>query len=323
MPTTYLEAIREGLWEEMERDANVFLIGEDIATYGGAFKVTAGFVEKFGEMRVVDTPISESAIVGASIGASLMGLRAVAEMQFSDFITCGFDQIVNFAAKCRYRWNAPVPMVVRAPSGGGIHGGPFQSQNPEMWFVRTPGLKVVAPATAYDAKGLIKSAIRDNDPVLFFEHKGLYRRIKEDLPPEPYTVPIGKAKIAREGRDLSIITYGAMVWVALEAAGKLAEEAIEVEVVDLRTLLPLDRKTVCESAKKTSKVLLLHEDTRTGGMAGELAATLTETVWDDLDGPIVRVTAPDTPVPFSPPLEEAFLPNAEKVIEKARWLFRY
>ena len=323
MATTYLEAIREGLWEEMERDANVFLIGEDIATYGGAFKVTAGFVEKFGEMRVVDTPISESAIVGASIGASLMGLRAVAEMQFSDFITCGFDQIVNFAAKCRYRWNAPVPMVIRAPSGGGIHGGPFHSQNPEMWFVRTPGLKVVAPATAYDAKGLIKSAIRDNDPVLFFEHKGLYRRIKEDLPPEPYTVPIGKARIAREGRDLSIITYGAMVWVALEAAGKLAEEAIEVEVVDLRTLLPLDRKTVCESAKKTSKVLLLHEDTRTGGMAGELAATLTETVWDDLDGPIVRVTAPDTPVPFSPPLEEAFLPNADKVIEKARWLFRY
>ena len=323
MATTYLEAIREGLWEEMERDANVFLIGEDIATYGGAFKVTAGFVEKFGEMRVVDTPISESAIVGASIGASLMGLRAVAEMQFSDFITCGFDQIVNFAAKCRYRWNAPVPMVVRAPSGGGIHGGPFHSQNPEMWFVRTPGLKVVTPATAYDAKGLIKSAIRDNDPVLFFEHKGLYRRIKEDLPPEPYTVPIGKARIAREGRDLSIITYGAMVWVALEAAGKLAEEAIEVEVVDLRTLLPLDRETVCESAKKTSKVLLLHEDTRTGGMAGELAATLTETVWDDLDGPIVRVTAPDTPVPFSPPLEEAFLPNAEKVIEKARWLFRY
>lgn len=323
MVTTYLEAIREGLWEEMERDANVFLIGEDIATYGGAFKVTAGFVEKFGEMRVVDTPISESAIVGASIGASLMGLRAVAEMQFSDFITCGFDQIVNFAAKCRYRWNAPVPMVVRAPSGGGIHGGPFHSQNPEMWFVRTPGLKVVTPATAYDAKGLIKSAIRDNDPVLFFEHKGLYRRIKEDLPPEPYTVPIGKARIAREGRDLSIITYGAMVWVALEAAGKLAEEGIEVEVVDLRTLLPLDRKTVCESAKKTSKVLLLHEDTRTGGMAGELAATLTETVWDDLDGPIVRVTAPDTPVPFSPPLEEAFLPNAEKVIEKARWLFRY
>ena len=323
MPTTYLEAIREGLWEEMERDPNVFLIGEDIGAYGGAFKVTAGFLDKFGEKRVVDTPISESAIVGASIGAGLMGLRPVAEMQFSDFITCGFDQIVNFAAKCRYRWNAPVPIVVRAPSGGGIHGGPYHSQNPEMWFVRTPGLKVIAPSTAYDAKGLIKSAIRDNDPVLFFEHKALYRRIKDELPAEEYTVPIGKAKIARVGRDLSIITYGAMVWVALEVAEKLADEGIQIEVVDLRTLLPLDRETVCESAKKTSKVLLLHEDTRTGGMAGELAATLSESVWDYLDGPIVRVTAPDTPVPFSPPLEEAFLPNAEKVIEKARWLYRY
>jgi 2-oxoisovalerate dehydrogenase E1 component beta subunit len=323
MSTTYLQAIREGLWEEMERDSNVFLLGEDIGHYGGAFKVTAGFLEKFGEKRVVDTPISESAIVGASIGASLMGLRAVCEMQFSDFITCGFDQIVNFAAKCRYRWNASVPMVIRAPSGGGIHGGPFHSQNPEMWFVRTPGLKVVAPATAYDAKGLIKSAIRDNDPVLFFEHKGLYRRIKEELPSGDYTVPIGRAKIARRGHHLSIITYGAMVWVALEAAERLAEEGIDIEVVDLRTLLPLDRATVCESAKRTSKVLLLHEDTRTGGMAGELAATLTETVWEYLDGPIVRVTAPDTPVPFSAPLEEAFLPNAEKVIEKARWLYRY
>jgi len=323
MPTTYLEAIREGLWEEMERDPNVFLIGEDIGVYGGAFKVTAGFLEKFGERRVVDTPISESAIVGASIGAGLMGLRPVAEMQFSDFITCGFDQIVNFAAKCRYRWNAAVPMVVRAPSGGGIHGGPFHSQNPEMWFVRTPGLKVVAPATAYDAKGLIKSAIRDNDPVLFFEHKGLYRRIKDDLPEHEYTVPLGKAKIVRQGSDLSIITYGAMVWVALDAAQQLAAEGVDCEVLDLRTLAPLDRDAVCETARKTSKVLLLHEDTQTGGLAGELAATLTERVWDYLDGPIVRVTAPDTPVPFSPPLEEAFLPNAEKVVAKARWLHRY
>jgi pyruvate/2-oxoglutarate/acetoin dehydrogenase E1 component len=321
--TTYLEAIREGLWEEMERDPNVFLIGEDIGVYGGAFKVTAGFLEKFGEKRVVDTPISESAIVGASIGAALMGLRAVAEMQFSDFISCGFDQIVNFAAKCRYRWGAPVPMVIRAPSGGGIHGGPFHSQNPEMWFVHTPGLKVVAPATAYDAKGLIKSAIRASDPVLFFEHKGLYRRIREDLPSSEYTVPLGKARIARAGRDLSIITYGAMVWTALEAAETLAGEGIEVEVLDLRTLAPLDRDAVCDTARKTSKVLLLHEDTQTGGLAGELAATLTERVWDHLDGPIVRVTAPDTPVPFSPPLEEAFLPNAQKVIEKARWLYRY
>jgi 2-oxoisovalerate dehydrogenase E1 component beta subunit len=323
MSTTYLEAIREGLWEEMERDPNVFCIGEDIGEYGGAFKVTAGLLERFGARRVVDTPISEAAIVGASIGAGLMGLRPVAEMQFADFISCGFDQIVNFAAKCRYRWNAGVPIVIRSPSGGGIHGGPFHSQNPEMWFVRTPGLKVVCPATAYDAKGLIKSAIRDNDPVLFFEHKGLYRKIKEDLPAEEYTVPIGKAKVVREGRDLSIITYGAMVWTALEAAETLAAEGCSVEVVDLRTLMPLDRETVCASVRKTSKVLLLHEDTRTGGMAGELAATITENVFEYLDGPIVRVTAPDTPVPYSPPLEEAFLPNAEKVVEKARWLYRY
>jgi 2-oxoisovalerate dehydrogenase E1 component beta subunit len=323
MSTTYLEAIRQGLWEEMERDANVFLLGEDIGVYGGAFKVTAGFLEHFGEKRVVDTPISEAGIVGAAIGASLMGLRPVAEMQFADFITCGFDQIVNFAAKCRYRWNAPVPIVVRAPSGGGVHGGPFHSQNPEMWFVKTPGLKVVAPSTAYDAKGLIKSAVRDNDPVIFFEHKGLYRRIKEDLPAEEYTVPIGKAKVVREGNDLTIVTYGAMVWVALEAAGTLAEEGASVEVVDLRTLLPLDRATVCESVKKTSKALLLHEDTRTGGMAGELAISITESVFEYLDAPIVRVTAPDTPVPYSAPLEDAFLPNAEKVIEKARWLYRY
>jgi pyruvate/2-oxoglutarate/acetoin dehydrogenase E1 component len=323
MSTTYLEAIREGLWEEMERDPNVFCIGEDIGEYGGAFKVTAGLMERFGARRVVDTPISEAAIVGASIGAGLMGLRPVAEMQFADFISCGFDQIVNFAAKCRYRWNAGVPIVIRAPSGGGIHGGPFHSQNPEMWFVRTPGLKVVCPATAYDAKGLIKSAIRDNDPVLFFEHKGLYRRIKEDLPSEEYTVPIGKAKVVRQGRDLSIITYGAMVWTALEAAETLAAEGCSVEVVDLRTLLPLDRETICASVRKTSKALLLHEDTRTGGMAGELAATITENVFEYLDGPIVRVTAPDTPVPYSPPLEEAFLPNAEKVVEKARRLYRY
>jgi 2-oxoisovalerate dehydrogenase E1 component beta subunit len=323
MSTTYLEAIREGLWEEMERDPNVFCIGEDIAEYGGAFKVTAGFLERFGAQRVVDTPISEAAIVGAAIGAGLMGLRPVAEMQFADFISCGFDQIVNFAAKCRYRWNASVPMVVRSPSGGGIHGGPFHSQNPEMWFVRTPGLKVVCPATAYDAKGLIKAAVRDNDPVIFFEHKGLYRKIKEDLPKEDYTVPIGKAKVVREGKDLSIITYGAMVWTALEVADKLAEEGASVEVVDLRTLMPLDRETVCASVRKTSKVLLVHEDTRSGGMAGELAVTITENVFEYLDGPILRVTAPDTPIPFSQPLEEAFLPNADTVLEKARWLYRY
>ena len=322
MPT-YLEAIREGLWEEMERDPNVFLIGEDIGTYGGAFKVTAGFIEHFGARRVVDTPISEAGIAGAAIGASFMGLRPVAEMQFADFISCGFDQIVNFAAKCRYRWNAPVPIVIRAPSGGGIHGGPFHSQNPEMWFVKTPGLKVVTPATAYDAKGLIKAAIRDNDPVIFFEHKGLYRKVKEDLPAGDYTVPIGKAKVVREGRDLTIVAYGAMVWTALEAADKLAQDGTSVEVIDLRTLLPLDRDTVAESVKKTSKVLLVHEDTRTAGLAGELAVSLTETVFEYLDGPILRVTAPDTPVPYSPPLEDAFLPNRDKVLEKARWLLEY
>jgi 2-oxoisovalerate dehydrogenase E1 component beta subunit len=323
MSTTYLEAIREGLMEEMERDPDVFLIGEDIGVFGGAFKVTAGLLDKFGADRVVDTPISESAIVGAAIGAGLMGLRPVAEMQFSDFITCGFDQIVNFAAKTRYRWGAFVPIVVRAPSGGGIHGGPFHSQNPEMWFVHTPGLKVIAPATAYDAKGLIKSAIRDNDPVIFFEHKGLYRRVKEDLPAGDYTVPIGKANVYRAGSDLTIVTYGAMLYVASEAADKLAAEGISIEIVDLRTLLPLDEATVLESVKKTSKVILLHEDTMTGGLAGELSARITEKVFEYLDGPVVRITSPDTPVPYSPPLEEAFLPNVSKVVEKARWLYRY
>src|SRR6266446_6324402 len=232
MPTTYLEAIREGLREEMARDPNVFLIGEDIGAYGGAFKVTAGFLEEFGEKRVIDTPIAESAIVGAAIGASLMGLRPVAEIQFSDFITCGYDQIVSFAAKCRYRWGAAVPMVIRAPSGGGIHGGPFHSQNPEAWFTHTPGLKVVTPATARDAKGLIKAAIRDNDPVLFFEHKALYRRVKEEIPEDDYTVEIGKANVHREGTDMSIITYGAMVYVAEEAARAMEKEGVSVEIID-------------------------------------------------------------------------------------------
>jgi 2-oxoisovalerate dehydrogenase E1 component beta subunit len=323
MATTYLEAIRQGLWEEMERDPGVFLIGEDIGVYGGAFRVTAGFLDHFGARRVIDTPIAESAIVGAAIGAGLMGLRPVAEIQFSDFISCAFDQIVNFAAKCRYRWGAGVPIVIRAPSGGGIHGGPFHSQNPEMAFVHTPGLKVVAPATAYDAKGLIKSAIRDNDPVLFFEHKALYRKVKEDLPDEDYTVPIGKAAVIREGGDISLITYGAMVHVGLEAAGQLAREGIDMEIVDLRSLLPLDVDTILASARKTSKVLLLHEDTRTGGLGGEIAALISESVFEYLDGPVVRIAAPDTPVPFSPPLEEAFLPNARTVVEKARWLYRY
>jgi len=323
MLMTYLEAVRQGLWEEMERDPNVFVIGEDLGVYGGAFKVTQGFLDHFGERRVIDTPISESAIVGAAIGASFTGLRPVAEMQFSDFITCGFDQVVNYAAKCRYRWSAPVPIVVRAPSGGGIRGGPFHSQNPEAWFFHVPGLKVITPATAYDAKGLIKSAIRDNDPVIFLEHKALYRRIKEDLPEEEYTVPIGKARLHREGRDLSIITYGAMVHVANDAAGELAKEGISVEIVDLRTLLPLDEAAILESVKKTSKAIVLHEDTLTGGIGGEIVARINEKAFEYLDGPVLRIAAPDTPVPFSPPLEDAFLPNAARVIEKARWLYGY
>jgi len=320
---TYLDAIRQGIWEEMERDPSVFLLGEDIGDYGGAFKVTAGMLKKFGAERVIDTPISESAIVGAAVGAALMGMRPVAEMQFMDFISCGFDQIVNMAAKIHYRWGAKVPLVIRGPSGAGVHGGPFHSQSNEMWFVHTPGLKVVAPATAYDAKGLIKAAIRDDNPVLFFEHKFLYRRIKDEVPEGDYTVPIGQARVAREGTDIAVITYGAMVWTALEAAEQLAKEGVSLEVVDLRSLLPYDERAVLASVRKCNKVILLHEDTRTGGMAGELAALVAEKAFEDLDGPIVRITAPDTPVPFSPPLEEYFLPNAAKVVEAARTLAAY
>ena len=320
---TYVEAIRQGLWEEMERDESVFVMGEDIAAYGGAFKVTKGFLERFGARRVIDTPLSEAAIVGAGTGAAINGLRPVVEMQFSDFMACAFDQITNFAAKCRFRWGGNVPLVVRAPTGGGFSGGPFHSQNPEMPYVHTPGLKVVEPSTAYDAKGLLKAAIRDNDPVIFLEHKHLYRRIKGDVPGDDYTVPLGKAAVRRSGQDLSVITYGAMVHVALEAAETLAQEDIDSEVVDLRTLMPLDREAVLATAKKTGKVILLHEDTLTGGLGGELAGLISEHAFEHLDGPLVRIAPPDTPVPYSPPLEKAFLPNAEKVVEKARWLYRY
>ena len=321
--TTYLEAIRQGIWEEMERDDRVMLLGEDIGSYGGAFKVTEGMLERFGQERVVDTPISESAIVGAAIGASYMGMRPIVEMQFIDFISCAFDQVVNVAAKSRYRWGAGVPIVIRGPSGGGVHGGPFHSQNPEMHFVHTPGLKVVAPSTAYDAKGLIKAAIRDDDPVIYLEHKYLYRRVKERLPAEDFIVPIGKAAIRRRGRGMTVLSYGAMVYLALEAAAELAKEGIDLEVVDLRTLLPLDRDLVLESVRKTSKVFILHEDTRTGGIAGELCAIINEEAFDDLDGPVLRVTAPDTPVPYSPPLEAFFLPKVADVLETARRLARY
>src|SRR5882724_702410 len=316
---TYLEAIRQGLWEEMESDPSVFCIGEDIGIYGGAFKVTDGFVHHFGTQRVIDTPIAESAIVGAA----LTGLRPVAEFQFMDFIGCAFNQIVNMVAKSHYRWGAPAPLVLRGPCGGGVHGGPFHSQNPEMHFVHTPGMKVVAPATPSDAKGLIKSAIRDNNPVLFLEHKFLYRRIKEDVPDNDYAVPIGKARVHREGRDLSVITYAAMVHTAQEAADILAKEGIEVEILDLRSLMPLDREAITQTVKKTNKVILLHEDTRTGGLAGELAAIINEEAFDDLDGPIVRITALDTPVPFSPPLEHFFLPKVEAVVREGRKLNSY
>lgn len=320
---TYLEAIRQALIEEMERDESVFLLGEDIGVYGGAFKVTEGLYEKFGADRVIDTPISESAIVGAACGAAMMGMRPVAEMQFIDFISCAFNQLTNYAATSRYRQNIGVPIVVRGPCGGGVRGGPFHSQNVESFFLNTPGLKMVEPATAYDAKGLLKAAIRDNDPVLFFEHKFLYRRIKEEIPDDDYIVPIGKAKVRREGSDIAVITYGAMVHVALEAATKLAEEGIELEVVDLRSLLPYDEEAVLNSVAKTGKVILLHEATRTGGYAGELAATIAEKAFEYLDGPIFRVTAPDSPVPYSPPLEDFFLPNAEKLMKAARQLAAY
>lgn len=322
-PVTMLEAIRQAIFEEMERDPAVVAIGEDIGVYGGAFKVTAGLLERFGWERVIDTPISETAIIGAAVGMSYQGLRPIAELQFIDFIACCFNQITNFVAKSHYRWGAPVPMVMRGPSGGGVHGGPFHSANPEMYFVHTPGLKVIYPSTAYDAKGLLKSAIRDNNPVLFFEHKFLYRRIKEELPADDYTVPIGKAIVRREGRDLTIVTYAAMMHTSLEAAEELAKEGIDAEIVDLRTLLPLDKETILQSVRKTNKLLIVHEDTKTGGIAGEIAAVACEGAFEDLDGPILRVTAKDSPVPFSPPLEERFLPNKNDVLAAARELARY
>jgi 2-oxoisovalerate dehydrogenase E1 component beta subunit len=321
--TTYVEAIRQAMLEEMDRDPAVVLIGEDVGVYGGAFKTSDGLLARFGWDRVIDTPISESAIVGAAVGMSYAGLRPIAEMQFMDFIGCAFNMITSYVAKSHYRWGAPVPMVLRGPSGGGVHGGPFHSANPEMYFVHTPGLKVICPATAHDAKGLLKSAIRDNNPVLFFEHKYLYRRVKEDLPEEDFLVPIGKAAVRREGRDLTIVSYAAMVHASLDAASALAKEGIEAEVIDLRTLLPLDRETILDSVRKTNKLLVVHEDTCTGGIAGEIAAIVTESAFEDLDGPIRRVTSLDTPVPYAPGLEDYFMPNAGKVVAAARELAHY
>ena len=320
---TFLDAIKQAMFEEMERDPTVVLLGEDVGVYGGAFKTSEGLLAKFGWERVIDTPISESAIIGAACGMSYLGLRPIAEMQFIDFIVCAFNQITNFVAKGHYLWDAPAPMVIRGPSGGGVHGGPFHSANPEMYFVHTPGLKVIYPSTPYDAKGLLKAAIRDNNPVLFFEHKFLYRRIKEEIPEGDYVVPIGKAAVRREGKHLTIVSYAAMMHTSLEAAEELAKEGIEAEVIDLRTLAPLDSDTIVESVKKTNRCLVVHEDTKTGGIAGEIAAILCERAFGHLDGPLTRVTALDTPVPYAPSLEDYFLPNKEKVVHAARELARY
>jgi 2-oxoisovalerate dehydrogenase E1 component beta subunit len=320
---TYLEAIRLAMLEEMDRDQRVFVLGEDVGAYGGAFRVTAGFLARYGEKRVIDTPVSESAIVGAAIGAALMGMRPIAEMQFIDFVSCAFNMIVNYAAKSRYRWGAGVPLVVRGPAGAGVRGGPFHSQSPESYFLNVPGLKIVAPATPRDAKGLMTAAIRDPDPVLYLEHKFLYRRIKEDVPEGDWVVPIGKARLAREGADVSIITYAAMLHVALEAAEAAERDGIGVEVLDLRTLLPLDEDAILTTTAKTGKVLVLHEPTRTGGPGGEISALIAERAFEFLDAPVVRLAPPDTPVPYSPPLEDAFLPNAQTVGEAIRALYEY
>jgi 2-oxoisovalerate dehydrogenase E1 component beta subunit len=320
---TYLEAIRDALWEEMERDENVFLLGEDIGAYGGAFKVTEGFIQQFGPRRVLDTPMAETAIAGAAIGAALMGMRPVAEMQFADFISCCFDQLVNFAATNHYRWGGSVPIVIRAPSGGGLRAGPFHSQNPEAWFVHVPGLKVVAPSTPYDAKGLLKAAIRDDNPVIYFENKYLYRHVKGEVPEKDYEVPIGLAEVKRPGQDITVITYGAMVQESLAAAEDLLQDGIDVEVVDLRSLKPLDRETVLASARKTGKIAIVHEAYRTCGVGGELAALISEEAFEWLDAPLVRITAPDTPVPYSAPLEDAFRPDAVKITMTLRDLAAY
>jgi 2-oxoisovalerate dehydrogenase E1 component beta subunit len=318
---SYIDAISKGLWEEMERDSSVFLLGEDIGEYGGAFKVTKGFFDHFGSDRVIDSVLAESAILGAATGAALVGMKPVAEMQFADFVTCGFNQLVSNSATMHYRWNLPVPMVVRLPSGAGIHGGPFHSRNPEAWFFHQPGLKLVAPSTPYDAKGLIKAAIRDPNPVLYFEHKRLYRHIKGEVPNDDFVVEIGKGDIKRNGKDISVVTYGSLVHAALEAADMLEkQDGVSVEVLDLRSLMPLDKELILTSVRKTGRVLIAHEDTITGGIGGEIAALIAEFAFQSLDAPIKRVGAIDTPTPFAPTLEEYFLPTKEKIVTALRGL---
>ena len=323
---TYLEAISQAIREEMLRDEAVFLLGEDVGVYGGAFKVSAGLLEEFGPERVIDMPMAEAAIIGSAVGAALMGMRPMAEMQFIDFITCGFDQIINMATKMYWRAGMPVPMVVRGPSGGGTKGGPFHSSSPEAWFFHTPGIKVVMPSTAYDAKGLLKAAIRDNNPVLYLEHKLLYRmpELREEVPEEDYIIPLGKAVVRREGEDMTMLTYGAMVHQCLRAAQILEkDDDLEAEVLDLRCLIPLDREAIMESVRRTNKVMIVHEDTLTGGIGAELSAMLAEDLFEYLDGPIMRVAAPDVPFPYAPELEAAYLPNSEKILDTARQLAAY
>ncbi len=320
---TYLQAISDSLRQELRRDPRVIVMGEDVGVYGGAFKVTLGFQEEFGPWRVLDMPLSETAIVGGATGAALMGLRPVAEMQFADFVSCAWDHLVTVAAKQHYRAGTPIPIVLRLPSGGGFSGGPFHSQNPESSFAHVPGLKVVCPATPADAKGLLATAVEDANPVLFFEHKHLYRRIKGEVPDERYTIPFGQARVHRSGGDVTVITWGGMVYTAEEAADRLAEEGVEVEIVDLRTLIPWDREAVLESVRRCSKALVLHEDTRTGGFGAEIVATIAEEAFEDLDAPVRRLAAPDTPVPFAPELEKAFIPQVDDVVASLRELAAY
>ncbi len=320
---TYLQAISDGLRQEMRRDQRVFVLGEDVGVYGGAFKVTLGFQDEFGPWRVIDMPLSETAILAGATGAALMGMRPVAEMQFADFVSCGWDHLTTVAAKQYFRAGTPIPIVVRLPSGGGFSGGPFHSQNPESTFAHIPGLKVVCPSTPADAKGLLVSAIEDPNPVLFFEHKHLYRRIKGEVADERYTVPFGEARTHRHGEDVTVITWGAMVYTADEAAQKLADEGVSVEILDVRTLVPWDRETVLESVRRCSKALVLHEDTRTGGFGAEIAATIADEAFEHLDGPVRRLAAPDSPVPFAPNLEKEFIPQVDDVVRALRELAAY